>query len=82
MYLMNLPAWVNNITIEQFLSHTSGLPQIEWSLNLDTAAVEKQLMSIKPLAFVPGTDYLYGNLNILLRAWIIEKITKKPFHLT
>lgn len=79
MYLTNLPAWGNNITIEQLLSHTSGLPQIEWSLNLDTAAVEKQLMSIKSLAFVPGTDYLYGNLNVLLRAWIIEKITNKPF---
>jgi CubicO group peptidase (beta-lactamase class C family) len=43
MYLTNLPTWRNDISIEQLLSHTSGLPQIEWSLNLDTTAVEKQL---------------------------------------
>jgi CubicO group peptidase (beta-lactamase class C family) len=71
-YLTNLPPWGSEVTIEQILSHTSGLPQIEWSLNLDTAAIKKQLMSIKSLAFAPGTDYLYGNLNVLLRAWVIE----------
>ncbi|MBA6231971.1 MULTISPECIES: serine hydrolase domain-containing protein [unclassified Colwellia] len=68
-----------DISIEQLLSHTSGLPQIEWSLNLDTTAVVKQLMSIKTLAVTPGTDYLYGNLNVLLRAGVIEKITNQPF---
>lgn len=78
-YLTHLPAWGNEITIEQLLSHTSGLPRINWRKNLNTQDIEAQLMAIDTLAFTPGADYLYGNLNVLLRAFIIEKITQQAF---
>ncbi|MCJ8319168.1 MAG: beta-lactamase family protein [Colwellia sp.] len=78
-YLKDLPAWASEVTIEHLLSHTSGLPKIKWLENMTTEQVISQILKIEKLQFSPGSTYLYGNLNVVLRALIIEKITKLTF---
>lgn len=78
-YLPTLPSWASTITIEQLLSHTSGLPPIKWQHNINSPMVIEQLMHVTSLNFPPGEGYQYGNLNVILRALIIEKITAQSF---
>ncbi len=79
-YLSDLPAWASTITIEHILTHTSGLGEIKFSRNLTTAGVMGQINAVEKLKYKPGEEYSYGNLNTVLRALIIEKVTGKPFN--
>ncbi|NMH59511.1 serine hydrolase domain-containing protein [Alteromonas ponticola] len=78
-YLPNLPQWAKRITIHHLLSHTSGLPKIKWATNISTADVMSQILAFSKLEFEPGSQYLYGNINVMLRAKIVEKVTGMPF---
>jgi CubicO group peptidase (beta-lactamase class C family) len=71
------------ITIEQLLTHTSGLPdQLENNTELRTRhaplAEFVQGAIRTPLLFAPGTKYQYQSMGILLAAEIVERITKMP----
>lgn len=79
-YLPKLGSWAKKVTIKQLMSHTSGLPHIQWIDNIDSADVAEQIKSIDKLAFVPGVGFLYGNINIVLRSYIVEAVTKIDFH--
>ena len=78
-HLTNLPSCFADITIEHILSHTSGLPEIKWEPNLTTDDVKSQLMAIEKLPFKPGNGYSYSNLDVMLRAFIVEKVTGESF---
>ena len=78
-YLDFLPEWAADITIEHLLAHTSGLPKIGWKKGITTEDVMSQVMQLKKVAFAPGSGYLYSNVNVVLRAKIIEKVTAKHF---
>lgn len=77
-YISWLPASAHAISVEHILSHTSGLPKIKWHKGIDTPTVIEQIKNSK-VNFEPGTGYLYSNLNVTLRALIVEAITKQPF---
>ena len=72
-----------DITIEQLLTHTSGLPdQLEDNNALreshaPLADFVKGAMRT-PLLFAPGTRYHYQSMGILLAAEIVERVTKTP----
>ena len=71
------------ITIEQLLTHTSGLPdQLENNTELRShhapLAEFVQGAIRTPLLFTPGTKYHYQSMGILLAAEIVERITKTP----
>jgi len=87
-YLTGFP--FQEITIRHLLSHTSGLPNTEELFTpllkrdsghiVTNADVIPELKSYgKPLHFIPGEKYEYGNTEYSLLALIIEKIGKKPF---
>ena len=70
------------ITIEQLLTHTSGLPdQLEDNIAMRarhaTLADFVQGTVRTPLLFAPGTKYHYQSMGIMLAAEIIERVTKK-----
>ena len=73
----------NEITIEQLLSHTSGLPDQLESNNALRARHAPLADFVKgamrtPLLFAPGTRYHYQSMGILLAAEIVERVTKTP----
>lgn len=70
-----------DITIEQLLTHTSGLPdQLENNTELRSQhapLAEFVRGAIRtPLLFAPGTKYHYQSMGILLAAEIVERLAK------
>lgn len=83
-HLDNLPKTWNDITIEQLLSHISGLPDIEnpedgeliSEKGQDSAWVKLQKM---PNEFKSGDNFSYNATNYLLVQKIIEKVSGKDY---
>lgn len=78
-----------NITIENLLTHTSGLYRIQSELirnkidqkGLTNSEVIKVYEDVKPKSyFEPGTNYKYANTNYILLALIVEKVSKLPYN--
>jgi len=78
-YVDWLPLWSEQITVEHVMTHTSGLPSLNWFVGIETEDVNKQIRDVKELAFEPGTGFLYTNMNIVIRGYLIEAITKQPY---
>lgn len=72
-YLPDLPNWARIVTIEQILTHTSGLPDIRYGRGLTTANAIDQIMAVDKLNYTPGEGFTYGNLHSVLRTMVIEK---------
>jgi CubicO group peptidase (beta-lactamase class C family) len=78
------------ITIENLLTHTSGLRDVYdlwalqgitwWKNTFSNADVLKLLEQQQELNFPPGERYLYSNSNYILLAEIGERVTGKPFY--
>lgn len=79
-----------DVTITQLLSHTSGLPEADQFEKPFIASNPNEILSnqqiyddliklnIQPLAN-PGEKHYYNNLNYILLALLIEKISKNSF---
>jgi len=70
-----------NVTIEQLLTHTSGLPDQlaeNNALRARHAPLSEFLRStwVTPLLFEPGTKYHYQSMGILLAAGIVERVAR------
>lgn len=86
-FVEDFPYKGHTITVENLLTHTSGLVDYEVldfhipnAIRIDLSP--KQLIdSIAklPLGFIPGTKYNYSNSNYLLLGYIIERITGKKY---
>jgi len=63
-----------NITIEQLLTHTSGVAEIP-NRRPGPSSNTIDFMMNEPLLFEPGTDWSYVNAGYLLLPLIIEKIS-------
>lgn len=86
------PEWLpkevaDKITIEQLLSHTSGLGSYfndEFMRSSRTrfrsVADYKPLVAGETPAFTPGTQWSYSNTGFLLLGAIIEKVSGKDYH--
>ena len=70
------------ITVEQLLTHTSGLPDQLGDNNALRARHAPLSEFVKgtlrtPLLFAPGTKYHYQSMGILLAAEIVERVSKQ-----
>lgn len=82
-YVDDCPAAWRAITIEQLLTHTSGIEGYsrldDWDETLDTHIYwrggELGLVRDRPLLFAPGEGYRYSNSGYALLAEIIEGVT-------
>lgn len=71
------------VTIEQLLTHTSGLPdQLPENSDLRRrhASMADFVKAVvrTPLLFTPGEKYHYQSMGILLAAEVLQRITKTP----
>jgi CubicO group peptidase (beta-lactamase class C family) len=77
------------ITIENLLTHTSGIRDVYdlWSLKgitwwkntFNNQDVLSLLKAQQSLNFTPGAAYLYSNSNYILLAQIVQNLSGKPF---
>ncbi len=88
-YLRDLPEFMNNITIDQLIHHSSGIRdwpvlfglkgwQPEEPLSLDD--IYEMLKNQESLNFTPGTAFSYSNSNYNLLAKIVEAVTDTTFN--
>jgi len=85
-YLPDFPNG-NKITIENLLTHTSGIYNYtndnkflnnESLKHVDMSRII-ELMKSRPVEFQPGTKFQYSNSNYILLGYIIQKVTGKPY---
>ena len=77
----------DSITIEQLLTHTSGIYNYTqngdfMSKEVTNPATREKIMALfkdKPLDFSPGTGWNYSNSGYSLLGYIIEIVTRKPY---
>jgi CubicO group peptidase (beta-lactamase class C family) len=84
-FLPDLPEYVRATTIDQLLSHTSGVPNyqdlIDWSQydGMDNSKVVTLLGKRTALEFPSGSRYAYSNSGYVLVASAIERLTNRRF---
>ncbi|SHK72367.1 serine hydrolase domain-containing protein [Epilithonimonas mollis] len=86
-YLNDLPNEWQKITVDQLLTHISGLPDILQLLDpmtgnigpLKTESAIWEKLKTLPLEFKTGEQFSYNQTNYYLLGKIIEKLTKEPF---
>ncbi|MBF0210485.1 MAG: serine hydrolase [Desulfamplus sp.] len=71
-----------NISIDQLLCHTSGLPahkpfykEVMAIPKTDRRNMIRQLILNEPLVATPNQEQIYSDLGYILLAWIIEKLS-------
>jgi len=77
----------DSITVENLLTHTSGIYNYTNDENFMKTASERpisrdslvNLFKYKPLDFSPGTNWSYSNSGYILLGVIIEKVTHKSY---
>jgi len=88
-YINDFPSKGHTITIENLLTHTSGIKDYNDADTTHNPYIERQdfrpLQLIKsfnywPLEFEPGTRYSYSNSGYVLLAYIIEKVSGESYH--
>ena len=79
-----MPEWANNVTIHHLLTHTSGVVEYLFALQLDLTQphekINTEIISLankSPLAFVPGEKFSYCNTGYVILGLIIEEISGK-----
>lgn len=82
-YLNDLPEAWKPVTVQQLLSHTSGIPDIvdeeEAVLISGNAEVAWKKVLLLPNDFKPGEKFSYNQTNYLLLGRIIEKLNGTSF---
>jgi CubicO group peptidase (beta-lactamase class C family) len=89
-YLPELPVSWNDVTVQQLLTHTSGVPQAEekWFESYRDHDVHNELGNLKLVAPLlandtlivkPGTAFGYNNFGYDLLACIVERVSGENF---
>ncbi len=85
-YFPDLP-YAKEITIENLLTHTSGIYNYTndtsfMQHDVEKAVSQQKIISMfkdKPLEFTPGSKFSYSNSGYMLLGYIIEKVTGKKY---
>ena len=83
-YAASPPSW-KDITIEQLLTHSSGLPNNEikdFNKGMNVSYTPEELIATfreRPLKFAPGTRWAYTNTEYYLLAYLIEKLSGEAY---
>ena len=88
-----MPAWAEEVTLHQLLSHTSGIPNFTDSpgfrhlnridgnmLWFESRRSSREIIDLiikEPLLFTPGSKFSYSNTGFVIIADVIEAITSQ-----
>lgn len=75
-YLKDVPSTWQNVTIENLLTHSSGLPDIRFYVS-DTEDIAKHKVYKDSIQFEKGEQFAYNQTNFWLLGRIVHSITKK-----
>jgi len=85
-YLTDYPTHGQTVTIENLLTHTSGIPSYtglhEWFARIREDLKPADVIALfkdKPLEFNPGEQWAYDNSGFFLLGAIIEKVSGKTY---
>lgn len=84
-YVADFPRYSNNITIENLLTHTSGIKNLTELQGLEikqTRYSAEELIGLfkgQPLDFQPGEKFRYSNSGYILLGYVIEKVSGKSY---
>lgn len=82
-YLDGLPDAWKPVSIQQLLSHASGIADIvdeeESTLIFPTAEMSWEKVQAMPVDFLPGEKFRYNQTNYVLLGMVIDKLTGMPF---
>ncbi len=85
-YLPDFPTHGKTITVENLLTHTSGIPSYtglpEWMPRVREEMRVTDIIAMfkdKPLEFAPGEKWEYDNSGYILLGAIIEKVSGKSY---
>lgn len=86
VYLSDYPKPAQTITVDQLLTHTSGipayteLPGFGIAIGMDVAPAQMiERFNRLPLQFAPGTQMRYNNSAYFLLGAIIERVSGRPY---
>jgi D-alanyl-D-alanine carboxypeptidase len=71
-----------NITLEELLTHTSGIPDYADLNDLPHHATARKFVDLvadAPLDFPPGTQFEYSNTNYVILGMIVEQVSGMSF---
>ncbi len=75
-YLHGLPPAWEKITVRQYMTHTSGIPDFPKSRTFQEAV---RRVANKPLQFPPGTQQKYTNANFAVIGQMIEAVSGQAY---
>jgi len=78
-YMKSLPAKWQNITIRQYMTHTSGIPQLK--ADKDKGSFEQTVKDAArlPMQFETGKKQVYNNFNFAIMGKLIETISGSSY---
>jgi len=75
-YIKNIPAAWGNITIRQYMTHTSGIPDVKGEKDKESFEATLKQAGKQPMAFTPpGKKQQYNNFNFAVLGKLIETVS-------
>src|SRR5436305_14816241 len=75
-YLSGLPERWREITVRQFMTHTSGVPQVPRAASFVAALRHAAGL---PMTFRPGSDQEHNNFNFAVIGKVVEAVSGQPY---
>lgn len=73
-YMSGVPATWQTITIRQFMTHTSGIPELKGKSDPDFMQTVSRVGQL-PMSFQPGARQQYNNFNFAVMGKLIESVS-------
>lgn len=78
-HLKRLPEAWGNITVQQFMTHTSGIPDVKGEKDGSSFEATVKKAGKLPMAFTPGKKQQYNNFNYAILGKLMEAVTGKSY---
>lgn len=80
-FFPDLPTFYSRVSLENLLTHTSGIPDFHAKpvFDVHNSDIYNFVARQKELEFEPGTEYKYSNTGFVLLAMVVEKVENISF---